>query len=218
MKTGASLSVFKFPTGPLQTNAYVLVEERSDSAVVVDPGYDDGTLVKFIDKRSLKIEKILLTHGHFDHIGAVPELKLKTKAEVWIHPFDADMLIDPSKNLSAYVNVHFSMQPADGLFKDGMSIRLGSSEIRVIHTPGHSPGSVCFYCDGFLIAGDTLFRDSIGRTDFPGSSTERLIQSIRCKILPLGDKTIVHPGHGDDTTLAHEKRNNPFLREGIFGV
>jgi glyoxylase-like metal-dependent hydrolase (beta-lactamase superfamily II) len=208
----------RFITGPLETNAYVLADPETRVAAVIDPGGSNAAILRFLESRRLIPEKILLTHGHFDHIAGVPELKLKTGAEVWVHPDDAAMVTDGRKNLSVFIGPPVGLDPADALFFDGMELPLGTLRLRVLHTPGHSPGSVSFTAEGLAFVGDVLFRHSVGRTDFPGSSMETLLHSIWNVLLPLGDSTEVLPGHGESTTLGHERTHNPFLGTGDRGI
>jgi glyoxylase-like metal-dependent hydrolase (beta-lactamase superfamily II) len=154
-------------------------------------------IVKEITKNNLTIRLILLTHGHFDHTGGAAELQSITKAPVLIHPLDAQALNMKADSLS-----------------EGQTITVGSYDITVIHTPGHSPGSVSFLAPGAVFTGDALFAGSVGRTDFPGGSYEQLIQGIRKRIFPLGDHVRVYPGHGPSTTIGRERRYNPFFRAG----
>ena len=153
-------------------------------------------IIREVSRAGLTIRYILLTHGHFDHTGGVGELKNITGAPVWIHPLDA-----------RGTNVQH-----DGDLSDGQEIRLGTYSISVIHTPGHSPGGVCFHAPGAVFTGDTLFAGSIGRTDFPGGDHDQLIRGVANKIFPLGDDLRVYPGHGPTSTIGRERMYNPFFR------
>jgi hydroxyacylglutathione hydrolase len=208
-KTAVSLT--RFVLGPLETNAYVLLDRDTRKAAVIDPAAEDEALFRFLETNASGVEKILLTHGHFDHIGGVSGLHARWKSEVCIHPQDAGMLIRPAENLSTFLGVQFKTREADLKLEDEMEIAVGTSMVRVLHTPGHTPGSVCFAGEGFVLAGDTLFRLSVGRADFPGSSMERLLHSIRHRLMPLGDAIRVFPGHGEETTIGHEREHNPYL-------
>ncbi|MDP2646323.1 MAG: MBL fold metallo-hydrolase [Desulfobacterales bacterium] len=185
----------KLVVGPYQSNCYILGNHDAREGLVIDPGDDVLRIVKEISKLALKIKYILITHGHVDHIGGVHELKRITGAPVLIHPLDANGL---------------NFQP-DAHLAEGQQILLGSLKLSVIHTPGHSPGGVCFAAPGVVFTGDTLFAGSVGRTDFPGGSHRRLIQGVVEKIFPLGDETRVYPGHGPHSTIGHERLYNPFF-------
>jgi len=215
-KTAVSLT--RFVLGPLETNTYVLLDRETRKAAVIDPAAEDEALFRFVVTNASAVEKILLTHGHFDHIGGVSGLHEKWKSEVCIHPMDAGMLTRPAENLSPFLGVQFKTREADLLFEDRMEITIGTSKIRVLHTPGHTPGSVCFAGEGFVLAGDTLFRLSVGRTDFPGSSMDRLQHSIRHQLMPLGDAIRVFSGHGEETTIGYEREHNPFLGSDTPGL
>ncbi len=203
------MEVYPFVVGPLETNAYVLTQ--NGKAVVIDPGADDPFLCEFLEKHSLQVEQILLTHGHYDHIGGVKKLKKTTSAKLGIHALDHDMLLDPQKNLSLFFGQPLQLCPPDYPLEDEMEIPFSSTVIRVLFTPGHTPGSVCFLWNDWLFSGDTLFCESIGRTDFPGGSLETLLNSIQKKFFTLPDDIRVYPGHGPETTIGHERKHNPFL-------
>jgi len=190
----------KLTVGPYQANCYIIGWNDTREGVVIDPGDEVFRIVKEITKNNLTIRFILLTHGHFDHTGGAAELQSITKAPVLIHPLDAEALTMRTDSLS-----------------EGQTIAVGSSDISVIHTPGHSPGSVCFHAPGVIFTGDALFAGSVGRTDFPGGSHEQLTEGIRKKIFPLGDHVRVYPGHGPSTTIGRERRSNPFFRAGKAG-
>ncbi|MBN2202186.1 MBL fold metallo-hydrolase [bacterium] len=212
MNTGASLEIRRFACGPLETNTYVLVDPGGKTCILVDPAEPGGTVEQFLDREGLTVERILLTHGHFDHIAGVPGFRARGNAPVWIHAADADMLIRPEANMSLFIGLDIRMEPADGFLADGAVIPFGSGGgLRVIHTPGHTAGGVCFAGEGFVLAGDTLFRGSVGRTDFPGSSEQALMRSIRDGLLTLEDDVRVYPGHGETTEIGFERKHNPFL-------
>lgn len=206
-----SIIIESMKLGNLQTNCYIVAEQYSQKAVVIDPADEGDLIYRTLRERGWSLEKILLTHGHIDHIFGLNNLREQADAEVWIHQADSDMLADPVKNLSLFMGNAYTSREADGFLVEGEMIAFGSAEIEVIHTPGHTQGSVGFFGDGFVIVGDTLFRGSVGRTDFPGSSAEALIDSIRQKLLILPDETQVYPGHGPQTTIDEERRSNPFL-------
>ena len=194
------------------TNTWLLYDDVSLEGVLVDPAAPSEVLLERIKDLNLKIKMIINTHGHGDHIGGNAFFAERLNAPLAIHKNDAAMLTDNLKNLSAYMGSSLPIKAADVLLEDGYTLNLGEYELKVIHTPGHTPGGICLYIDKYLISGDTLFELSIGRTDFPGGSHTGLIRSIREKLFVLPDDVIVFPGHGPQTTIGLEKSNNPFLR------
>lgn len=196
--------------GSMGANCYFIYDENSQKAAIVDPGGNASWIYRWVKEKGLKVEYILLTHGHGDHIGAVEELKELLEAKVGIHQGDADMLLSPDKNLSKFMGKSVSVE-ADLMLEDGQILKIGDKKIQVLATPGHSPGSVCFVIDEGILSGDTLFAGSIGRTDFPGGSLEQLLQGVNDKLLVFSDDVKVYPGHGEATTIGQEKRENPFL-------
>jgi len=201
--------------GDFQTNCYVVRgEESASDCLVVDPGLDPESLIGFLQDRQLHPVAVILTHGHVDHIASLTPLRRSFPGiRVYIHRLDAPMLADPQANLSALAGMVFTTEPAEVLLEDGDTLELAGIRLRVLHTPGHTPGGICLYAEqeGLVFVGDTLFADSVGRTDFPGGSTSQLIESIRVKLLALPDTTAVYPGHGMSTTICRERRLNPFL-------
>jgi len=199
--------------GPIQANCYLVYDEQSKDALVIDPG-DEGTRIsKEIEKLGLKVKYIVNTHGHHDHIGGNQVLKKATGAKLCIHEADSAMLTSPKYNFSlSFVNGEVHSPEADVFVKDGDSLAVGELQFKILHTPGHSQGGICLVGEGVCFSGDTLFAESIGRTDLPGGSTEEILNSIRTKLLVLAEDTVVYPGHGPQTTIGHEKRANPYLR------
>ncbi|MDR1894643.1 MAG: MBL fold metallo-hydrolase [Spirochaetales bacterium] len=196
------------------TNAYVLADKYSRIAWLVDPGFSPGRVLDFLAGRGLSLERIILTHAHLDHIGGLTQIKeTYPKASILIHAAEAGYPREPDINLMAAAGLVFPVPEPDGLLQDGQRIQSGALDGLVIHTPGHSPGSICLYLEkeGFLISGDTLFQGSVGRCDFPLSDEGQMISSLKEKILCLPEKTLVFPGHGPETILGHEKLYNPFL-------
>src|SRR5680860_191258 len=198
--------------GAMGANCYLYACAESKKAVIIDPGADGEKIYRWILEKGLKVDYILLTHGHVDNIGGVDELRdLLGNVLVGIHADDAGMLTDGKKNLSSYFGPGLVLQSADFLLQDGQEITIGREKLKVLTTPGHSPGGVCFLGNEGLFSGDTLFAGSIGRTDFPGGSLEQLLQGVKDKLLTLPEDTRVFPGHGEETNIGEEKRNNPFL-------
>lgn len=197
--------------GPMEANCYILECEKTHLAIAIDPGGDADQVFDFLEKRGLKLEIIINTHGHIDHIEANSEVKEKTSAKLFIHSADADMIVNPQKNLSFFIGKPIKSPKPDSILNDGDLIDVGEVSLKVIHTPGHSPGSICLLADNAIFTGDLLFAGSIGRYDFPGSSYELIMNSLK-KIIQLNDNLIVYPGHGPETTIGEEKATNPFLQ------
>ena len=198
--------------GAMGANCYLYACMETKKAVIIDPGADGKRIYRWILEKGLKVDYILLTHGHADHIGAVDELRaLLGDVLVGIHTGDAGMLTDGKKNLSSYFGPGLELQSADILLTDGQEIKIGKETLKVLFTPGHSPGCVCFLTNEGLFSGDTLFAGSIGRTDFPGGSLEQLLKGVKDKLLVLPEDTRVFPGHGEETSIGEEKRDNPYL-------
>ncbi|QHE52954.1 MBL fold metallo-hydrolase [Pontibacillus sp. HMF3514] len=207
------MEVEQLPLGTLGTNCYLI--EQNKKTLIIDPGGDAEKLIRMIERRELTPKAILLTHAHFDHIGALDEVRDHFNVPVYVHQEEKDWLEDPEKNGSKFFSMVVSpiqARPADHFIDPGnMTIADFTFEVR--HTPGHSPGSVSFVFKdgGFVIAGDTLFEGGIGRTDLPGGNHDLLIESIRKEILSLDAEMEVYPGHGGATTVEKEKLSNPFL-------
>lgn len=197
--------------GMLETNCYLLTNSRTRAVVVIDPADEARRIVERIEKRSLKPEAILLTHGHFDHIGAVSALCRRFPVPVLASAPEEEILLDTEKNLSAFYSGSLTIQ-ADRLLADQEELQLAGFQIRVLHTPGHTAGSVCYYLpqEGILFSGDTLFRGSVGRTDFPTGSMGRLHESLHATLFSLPAGTMVYPGHGEETDIGYERRYNPY--------
>ena len=198
------MRVETFVRGPLQNNVYLLCDEISNEAAIIDPGIGSDDLLKNIEEQQLRLRYVLVTHAHFDHIDNVALFREQTGAEVVSHRADAAVLEE------------LAGVSADVLLDGGEELVLGNLTLQTFHTPGHSPGGVCFLVEDHLFAGDTLFAGSIGRSDFPDSDGALLLRAIAGEILPLPDETHVLPGHGDATTIGTERANNPFLR-GLVG-
>lgn len=197
--------------GELGTNCYIVY--HADDALIIDPGGEPEKVISFLEEKDLDPRAILLTHAHFDHIGAVESLRTHFNIDVYLHENEADWLEDPSLNRSiAFTRKEVRTKRPEHLLKPGL-ITLSSFTFEVIHTPGHSPGSVSFLFakDNFIVSGDVLFQQGIGRTDLPGGSMTQLENSIKSKLYNLDETVTVYPGHGAPTTIGAEKRNNPFV-------
>lgn len=198
--------------GPIEVNCYIVSCPKTAQAAVIDPGENADDILHILKTSSLELKYILLTHGHFDHIGAVVPLQHATNAQVLMHKADQS-LVDAARDQSTAFGLP-PVQPfkADRYISHGDQIEMGALEATVIHTPGHSPGGVSFYFDTELFAGDTLFYGGIGRTDLPGGSFSQLLDSIKRNLFTLPDETTVYSGHGPKTTIGREKKFNPFVQ------
>lgn len=200
--------------GPLQANCYIVGCEDTHQAAVIDPGGDADKILMAMAKDKLTCKAIVNTHGHFDHVTANGPLKKATGAELMMHSADAPLLAEASRSAAQWgLKVEASPQP-DRLLADGDTVTIGNIALKVIHTPGHSPGGICLWADQAIFVGDTLFADSIGRTDFPGGDHHTLITSIRTKLFQLPDDVTVYPGHMMQTTIGRERKFNPFCGQG----
>jgi hydroxyacylglutathione hydrolase len=202
--------------GEYENNCYVLrkSDEVSD-CLIIDTSLPDPKLNNFLKRHNLNPLAVIITHGHADHIVGLTDLRKNyPDIKVYIHDLDQHMLTEAELNLSALVGRDFKTAPADVIVQDGDMIEIAGLKLKVLHTPGHTQGGICLYCqeDGVLFSGDTLFSDSIGRADFPGGDMEQLIQGIRAKLLTLPEETKVYPGHGQATTIKREKKFNQYLK------
>ena len=203
------MKIESIAVGAFCANCYFLVE--NNEAMVVDPGDDAKKLCDIIDRLKAKVIAIVNTHGHIDHIGANIAVHEHTGADIYIHEDDAEMLGDANLNLSLFTGGAVHAKSAHKQLRDGDELKLGGATLKVLHTPGHTPGGICLLGDGFVLTGDTLFQASVGRSDFPGGSHQQLINSIKTKLMVLDDEVIVYPGHGPSTTIGYERTRNPFL-------
>lgn len=197
--------------GDLGTNGYIIF--KNNKALMIDPGGDAERLIYYLKQNDLQIIAILLTHAHFDHIGALDDVRDKYHAPVYLHDSEANWLADPSLNGSSIFPVsEVRCKPVDYYLQPGNMV-IDSFEFNVIHTPGHSPGGISFVFDSekFVVSGDCLFQNGIGRTDLPGGNQQELMNSIKQKLLQLPEDYTVYPGHGPKTTIKREKQMNPFL-------
>lgn len=203
------------PVGLLQCNCSIFGDEQTREAIVIDPGDEIGRIQRILDHHGLTVKAIIITHAHIDHIGGAAKLKAATGAPVWMNAGDEEL------------NAHLDMQAAwlgmrtpppktdvDVGAREGDTLQLGTTDFHILHTPGHTQGSVSIWipAENKLVAGDTLFRDSIGRTDLPGGDGRQIIRSIHEKLMPLPEDAVVIPGHGPQTTVGREKELNPFLQ------
>ncbi len=201
-----------FYTGPLAVNCYVVTDEKTKKTFIVDPGGHNANMVNYIKDHHLEIDYIILTHGHGDHIGGVPSLMKEFPGAMLVACIHEKALLEnPNLNMSAMVQGHPVSLTAERYVSDGETLAVGEMELKFLHTPGHSPGGMCILVDHVVFSGDTLFEQSIGRTDFPGSSYNAIVKSIREKLFVLPDETAVLPGHMGSTTIGFEKENNPFV-------
>lgn len=205
------MKIQKFIVGSMGTNCYFLIGNNSDECAVVDPGAEAGRIIQKLEEKKLKCTHILLTHAHFDHIMALETVREATGAPVFVHEADSEFLTDNDLNcMSVFSSEKIKINPAENLLKDGDVLEIAGERVRVMHTPGHTPGSVCFLCGSDIVSGDTLFRGSIGRYDLPGGDFMTLLSSLKAISELDGDRRI-YPGHGPSTTLTREREANLYL-------
>lgn len=206
------MKIEKFVTGIISTNCYLVSNEETRQAVIIDPAAVPRALTETVERENLEIQAVLLTHGHFDHILGLDTLLKLWQVPVYVEEEDQEILMDTQLNQSAIYTASYTFSGARSV-RDGEVLSLAGYDFQVFHTPGHTRGGCCYYVasEHVLFSGDTLFQNSVGRTDFVNSSTSDLIRSIREKLLPLPDDTVVYPGHMGETTIGHERKYNPFL-------
>jgi glyoxylase-like metal-dependent hydrolase (beta-lactamase superfamily II) len=199
--------------GVIKTNCYILACERTREAMVIDPGGDASKIMQAIEEMKVNVRRIVLTHFHFDHTMVAAEVREATGARLAVHRDEAAYLIEPPEALAIYSPDATRELHADTLLDDGVHIQVGELDFEVLHTPGHSPGSLSLWIpnEGAVFSGDVLFRGGIGRTDLPGSDFKTLFYTIRDKLFILPDETFVYPGHGSRTTIGYERQNNTWV-------
>lgn len=206
------MKIEHYVVGVVGTNCYFIVNEQTKECLIIDPGDNADALAQKIEAGGYVPQAILLTHGHFDHIMGVEGLRGRYDLPVYVHEADAEMLERPDLNCGMMIGTSVSVK-ADKILRDGDKLALAGMNIEVLHTPGHTPGGVCYYFpkEEVVFSGDTLFFESVGRTDLPGGDMSALVRSVREKVLKLPDLTIVYPGHGEPTKISTEKQYNPFI-------
>lgn len=211
----SDLEVVSLPNGQFAENCYLVADRRSREAVMIDPGEEPAMFLAELDTRAWSLRGIWLTHGHIDHILGVAAVRQATGAPIHLHPLDRP-LYDALPRFGAWLGVQVEAPPPpDVELRPGTGVRVGGYEFEVRFTPGHSPGSVSFVGHGMVFGGDVLFNGSIGRTDLPGGDYPTLISTIQTQFLSLPDSTVVHSGHGPDTTIGVERLTNPFLAGSV---
>lgn len=206
------MKVERFAIGMLGTNCYLVIDEETHQAVVIDPADCPSYLIGHMKSEGLKLTAILLTHGHFDHTMGIDGFLKEYAVPVYVHEDEEELMNQPQLNLSAEYSSEYTFGKAEYI-KEGQTLHLAGYDFEVIHTPGHTKGGCCYYVrsEGALFSGDTLFHSSVGRTDFPGGSSSELVRSIREKLMILPDDTHVYPGHMGETTIGYERTYNPFI-------
>ncbi len=208
------MTVKEFQVGMVGTNCFLAVNSETGEMLVIDPGDNADVIADYVSKKELHPKAVLLTHGHFDHCMAAQQLAEQYQVPVYVHEDDKETMENPAYNCSGMIGRNLVFHADTFLHGEEDHLSLAGFEIEVYHTPGHTPGGVCFYIksEGILFSGDTLFCESVGRTDFPKGSMSQLVRSINDRLFPLPDDTKVLPGHGEWTTIGAERRYNPFLQ------
>jgi len=212
MPKETKLLVLPLTVGPNETNCYLVAAESGGDCLVIDPGAEADKIVKAAAVERLQIKTIILTHAHYDHMGAVADLQKLTKAQLCLHKEELPILKDPIKNLSTYIGTEAVSLKTSCLLSDGQTVQVGSVAYKIIHTPGHTPGSISVLANTALFCGDLIFQNSVGRTDLPGGNSDLLHHSIHEKIMTLDDDITVYPGHGPATTIGWERWHNYGVR------
>lgn len=209
----SATQIKKFELGWLATNCYLIIDQATQRAMVVDPGGQPNEVIAYIKQNQLEPIGIINTHGHGDHISGNSLLSgAFNNLPILIHCQDEAMLTNDQLNLSAQYGFEIGSPSASRCLNDGDIIEIGQTQVKVIHTPGHTPGSICLLTEDCLLSGDTLFFESVGRTDFPGGDSHAILESIKNKLYPLAATMKVYPGHGPSTSIGHEQLHNHFVR------
>ncbi len=206
------ITINKMSLGALGANCYFLTDNQSGDTALIDPASESELVIEYIRHNNLNIKYIILTHTHIDHIEALDKVKAFTGAKIVVHSKEAESLNDDGDTMSYILGVTAPLSKADVKVKDGDKLLLGNTPLNILHTPGHTVGGICVLCEGILFSGDTLFFESIGRSDFKGGDQCQLVSSIKEKLFTLPEEVCVYPGHGRSTTIAYEKRFNPFIQ------
>lgn len=199
------------PVGPLQVNCYIVACPRTKKALIIDPGDEAEHILRVIEQEGVEPKMLVNTHAHFDHVGGNSAIIEKTGIEFCIHKDDVPLLQQASRQAASYGLPAVDSPAPSRLLHNGDLLEIGDLSFEVIHTPGHSPGGICLYGEGHLFSGDTLFAGSIGRTDLPGGDMQQLLGHIRSQLMVLPASTVVHPGHGPESTIGAEQSSNPFV-------
>ncbi len=200
-----------FVEPPIDNNNYLIIDEKTKDAALIDCSSIDDRIDEEIEKQGANLKYILLTHGHFDHIAGIRPNRFKNNPQIVMHKADSDWLNNANQYLPMFGMPEITIPKVDVFVEDGDTIQLGSLEIKVLHTPGHTQGGVCYLVDGNLFSGDTIFREAVGRCDLEGGNFNQIVESIEDKIFTLPPETVIYPGHGNITSVEWEKEHNRFL-------